>query len=184
MTRPIPSGFEGATFDGIKPKLSQAIVKAVAEQAWPVFIHGKPGTGKSFALALFYAAWKQTQHAYWYPLETFVADVTQCRGSGHVAKEYNGQTFDRTESTLWRFAGSDHLWCVDDFGTRDVTNAGFEIVFRLMDTRARLPTIVTSNLSLSQVATLYDERISSRLGAGTVIEVTGADRRKGRRVKV
>lgn len=184
MPRPIPAAFNGATFDGIKPSFRKALRDAIEGDSWPIYVHGRPGTGKSCALALVYASWRETQHAYWYPLETFVGDVTACRRHGHVSKTIDNQTFDRTEGTLWRFANSGHLWAIDDFGTRDVSNAGFEIVFRLIDSRAWLPTIITSNLSPTQISKLYDERIASRLRAGTVIEVTGDDRRKGRTVKV
>jgi chromosomal replication initiation ATPase DnaA len=57
-------------------------------------------------------------------------------------------------------------------------------VFRLLNERKDKPTIITSNLSPENIAELHDERIASRLRAGTVIEVTADDRRQGRRLRV
>lgn len=182
--RPLPTGFEDVTFDGIVPALRGALRETIKEGPYPIFLYGGVGSGKTSAMALAHATWPG--HSYWYRLEEFVADITTCRSSKKrsVTKIHNNLPFDRTETTLWRFTTSEHLWCIDDFGTRTVSAAGFEIVFRLLNERKDKPTVITSNLSPEDIAQLYDERIASRIRGGTVIEVTAGDRRKGKRLRV
>ena len=182
--RPLPAGFADSTFDGVNESLRETLRETINAGPYPLFLYGGVGSGKTSAMSLAHACWPT--HSYWYRLEEFVTDITTCRQSKNksVTKTYNGMPFDRTESMLWKFAASPNLWCIDDFGTRTVSAAGFEIVFRLLNERKDKPTIITSNLSPEQLAELHDERIASRLRAGTVIEVTAPDRRKGRRLKV
>jgi DNA replication protein DnaC len=96
-----------------------------------------------------------------------------------------GQAVFRTEATLWNLADDEAaLWCLDDFGTRSVTEVGFDIVLELIDRRTAKPAIVTTNLSLGGIAELHDDRIADRLKAGSIIEVTGRSRRTGKRYRV
>jgi len=47
----------------------------------------------------------------------------------------------------------------------------------VLDERQDRPLLVLSNLDIKGIDTLYDERISSRLGAGTIVQLRGRDRR-------
>lgn len=150
---------------------------------WPLVLWGAAGVGKSYAMALLYQ--RTPLHAFWYRLEEFVADVMTCRREGAVSKSINGgAVFSRTEFKLWEYAANSRaVWCLDDFGTRKLTPAGFEVVFRLIDLRQKSPTIITTNLKPEAIEGMYDARIASRILGGTVVEVTGEDRRKGVRVR-
>lgn len=180
---------EHAEWSKVPRRLNETLTNAFKGEQFPIFIHGTPGNGKSCAMACVYQRWSKPI-ARWYRLEQFVRDIQAARHQGHVEMPVvleTGEraTIKRSERKLWQFVEDpQQLWCFDDFGTRDVTASAFDIVFELIDRRGRRPMIVTSNLSLDDIAELYDARIADRLGAGTVIECTGRSRRKGTRNKV
>lgn len=172
-----------AKWSEVRPALRAALSAAVKAGDYPILMHGPPGSGKSCASAAIYCQW--TPVARWYRLEQFVRNIQTARRCGHVTHQVQGQSVDRTEDTLWSFVENDsELWCLDDFGTRGASESAFDIIFELIDRRAKRPTIITSNLGLRELGQLFDQRITDRIRAGTVIEVTGSSRRKGKAVKV
>ena len=52
-------------------------------------------------------------------------------------------------------------------------------LFDLMEWRRGKPLVITSNKSPEDIGAIYDDRILSRLSAGTVLEIVGPDRREG-----
>jgi len=185
IVRDAPSNLSVADWSEMKPNLEKALRETIDSKLWPLFIYGPTGSGKSCASVCIYQRWRP--HARWWRLEKFVRDIQTCRTSRDrvVRHQVQGQTAVRTEGKLWEFAQDDTtLWCIDDFGTRTVSEAAFDIVFELIDRRVGKPTIITSNLSLIEIGEMYDDRIADRLRAGTVIELTGESRRTGKRFKV
>ena len=55
-------------------------------------------------------------------------------------------------------------------------DAQYETLRRATDSREGKPAVVISNLSIRDLERIYDSRIASRLGAGTVVQLCG-DRR-------
>jgi DNA replication protein DnaC len=173
------------------PNLQMTLIQSIRENHWPIVIHGPTGVGKSYTSACIYQRWATPsggrKAAFWYRVEEFVRDIQKCRMSRDnlVMHRVNGQIVYRTEAKLWQFAAdANSLWCLDDFGTRGLTDSAFDVVFELIDRRVGKPTIVTSNLDLQGITDLYDDRIADRLRAGTVIELTGESRRTGKRYRV
>lgn len=82
-----------------------------------------------------------------------------------------GQYQRRLAEVPWLF--------LDDLGIRAPTDAMRQYLFDLLEYRKDLPLVITSNLSPEGLAELYDDRIISRLTAGTVLEIDGDDRRAG-----
>jgi DNA replication protein DnaC len=67
---------------------------------------------------------------------------------------------------------------LDELGCRDrVSDHVYEAVKRLLDEREGRPLMVLSNLDLEAIEKLYDDRLTSRLAAGTVVELIGPDMR-------
>jgi predicted ATPase len=147
-------------------------------------MHGIQGCGKSSAMACVYRAF--SGKARWILLEPFVQQILKCRRDGRVElfSEETGESFFRTEEKWFRIVEESQLLCIDDIGLRSPTDAGYEIVFKLINAREDRPTFYTSNHGESDVARVYGRRISSRLLGGTVITCTGVDRREQRRVRV
>ena len=173
-----------AKWSKVRPALREALLGAMRDGDYPILMHGPPGTGKSCAAAAIFRQWSSGV-ARWYRLEQFVRDIQTARRVGFVTHQVGGEAIERTEGTLWRFGENDReLWCLDDFGTRGATESAFDIIFELVDRRARRPMIISSNLGLRELEARFDRRIADRIKAGTVIEVAGRSRRKGKNIKV
>jgi DNA replication protein DnaC len=72
------------------------------------------------------------------------------------------------------------LLLIDDLGSDKVSDWSRQEVYLLIDLRYRYKrqTIITSNLSLKQIAEKIDDRIGSRIAEmGVVIKLVGADHR-------
>jgi hypothetical protein len=80
--------------------------------------------------------------------------------------------------TIWTRLQDAPLVVLDEPGCRtQVNDFHYETVKRVIDCRYGLPLIVISNHGLDEIARLYDDRVASRLAAGTVVKLEGADRR-------
>ena len=114
--------------------------------------------------------------------------MTTCRTSKDkkvACRLADGETIYRSEAGLWGLAErATSLWCLDDLGTRKLTESGYDIVFELFERRTGLPLVVSTNLTKAEITKAYDERISDRIGAGVIIEMLGESRRKGSKVSV
>ncbi len=74
---------------------------------------------------------------------------------------------------------ADRLLVVDDLGAEKVSEYVRASWYHIIETRysEMRPTVVTSNLSLAQVAEAYGDRIASRLASGFVLNFAGGDYR-------
>ncbi len=83
------------------------------------------------------------------------------------------------EDSLWRVRiDQPSLLVLDDLGTRKPTESQYEIIFELIDRRQGKPLVVSTNHSPEALGKVFDDRIASRLSAGTVIDFPLVDRRK------
>ena len=160
---------------GIDAKLRAVIRKCVAgESKWPLVICGSPGTGKSCA-ALCLADHCRGSEYFALPflcrllIRAQQAGLDWCNeGRGGVWREHD----------IWRMIDEAPLVVLDEIGCRDrVSDAHYEVIKEVIDGRAFKPFVAVSNLSLAELGQVYDGRIVSRLGAGTIQEMTGPDRR-------
>jgi len=86
-----------------------------------------------------------------------------------------------TEEDIINSLDGHNLLMLDDVGVDKVSDWSKQIVYTLIDKRYRnmKPIIITSNLSLEELADTYDARIASRLlEMGEVVTLTGGDKRK------
>lgn len=175
--RTLPKGIESADWNQLKPAAVTAVRQAVKSQHYPILFHGPPGVGKSFALGLFYASFPG--NAKWFRAVEFVRLIQLCRKDGSVMLP--GAYSECGEGHLWktRIESPDALF-LDDIGLRSPTDSQYEILYELIDRRMGKPLFLSSNLSLGEIAKLYDDRIASRIGAGLRLEFTGEDRRRTR----
>jgi DNA replication protein DnaC len=82
------------------------------------------------------------------------------------------------EPEHWAELDARSLVVLDDVALRDrVSEAQYEVMQEFLSRRQGRPTVITGNLSIEQVAKVYDDRVASRLAAGTCIEITGEDMR-------
>lgn len=88
-----------------------------------------------------------------------------------------GRSDDTYRSEL-RKAADASLLVLDDLGIRKPSEGMFHLLFDVLELRKTKPTIITSNKTIDELSDHYtDGRIYSRLAAGTVMQMTGKDRR-------
>jgi len=158
----------------IEPALREAIRALVSAQApWPLFLYGRTGTGKTCAALCLL---DHSGGEYWTAarltddLNSALFGRLVCRGESGSSNVWPEQIWDRIKRTP--------LMVLDELGQRDkVSGAHYDVVKRVLDERQDRPLLVLSNLDIKGIDTLYDERVSSRLGAGTIVQLRGRDRR-------
>lgn len=96
---------------------------------------------------------------------------------------FNSPDADATELAIMSRLTDAEFLVLDDIGAGSLSDFERRSTLDLLECRlTRLrPTVVTTNLTVEQIGTLMDERISSRLSAYTRIAVTGHDRRAARK---
>lgn len=140
---------------------------------WPLFLHGPAGTGKTCTgLCLLDFAGGE-----FYTVAGLCSTLIQAQ-QGRLEWSHEGRGGNLWPEQVWDRIAKAPLLVLDDLGGRDkVTDAHYETVKTAIDERHGKPFVVTSNLSLKKISALYDERIFSRLSAGTVLHLEGQDRR-------
>ncbi len=167
----------GRTVARIDPRLRANLQRLIrAELPWPLFLHGPAGSGKTCAaLALL-------DHCVTgaYVTATELAEqVTQAQQGRLTWQGEPGYAGTLWPEMLWESLSRKKLVVLDELGTRDQSPSDhhYECVKRLLDLRQGKPLIAISNLGLERIEALYDDRIASRLAAGTVIRLDAQDRR-------
>jgi hypothetical protein len=159
----------------IGPTLRQVIRQLVAgETRWPLFLHGPVGTGKTCAALCL------LDHAGGvYLTAAELADQVIDAQQGRLEHAWEDGSFQKfAPAALWKYLAERPLVVIDELGARDkVSDPHYEAVKRLLDLREGRPLIALSNLDLEALAQRYDDRIASRLAAGTVCQLDGEDRR-------
>jgi DNA replication protein DnaC len=170
----------------LEPDLAQAMRLAWARRVWPLYLHGPPGVGKTFAAAAVFRACaasvtdEAAPRPRWWLWPSFCDALARVRTAreGQVEQyEASGRVTYLTEPAIWRRVASASLIVIDDIGTRTANDLRMEAMWRVLECRQRRPTILTSNLDQAAIARVFDERILSRLFAGTAIDLRGCDRR-------
>lgn len=173
-----PPGVSDAKWSEVPTRVQEAIHQAAKLRLWPIFLCGQVGTGKTYAAACAYMRW-QGNPVRWYRATDIVGDVLKCRTSASqaIVRTKNDRSWEETEEKIYEKIESASFVAFDDLGIREPTQAGFEVLFRMIESRKDKPTIYTSNLRPEQLRDVYDDRIVSRLCAGMRISRDGPDRR-------
>jgi hypothetical protein len=143
------------------------------KEPWPLYLHGPSGTGKTCAgLCLIDFAGGD-----YYTVADLHDTVIRAQ-QGRLIYRNLGHAGTIWPSGLWGQIAQAPLVVLDELGCRErVSDAHYETVKRCIDARHNKPFVVISNLAIAEVGAVYDDRIFSRLGAGTVLELAGPDRR-------
>lgn len=137
-----------------------------------VFITGECGTGKTHmavGLLKLWAKLNEPQTPLFVPSVEFFAELKS---------SFDSQTLNERD-IIARYTSAP-LLSLDDVGVEKVSEWSRQQFFLVIDRRYRnmKPVIVTSNLSLDQVAANIDDRLASRLlEMGEIIKLDGPDRR-------
>jgi hypothetical protein len=136
---------------------------------WPLYLWGPAGSGKTRAALCMIDRWGG-----WYTTaREFVSQALAAyRGELTYSTGYR-----RTEKEFWLQWSDANLVVLDELATREASDYVFETVKHAIDAREGRPLIGVSNLSLNDLHGTYDDRVASRLAAGTVYRLQCSDRR-------
>lgn len=171
----------GATWEAVSPRLYAALQDAFKSKKFPILLSSPPGLGKTLAMACLYRTLPQS--VYWWDAINFVRFVQQARRDGSIVLP--GALYECSESSIWKTRiDKPHILFIDEIGLRNPSPSQYEIMYELINRRADKPTIYSTNKTLKELHEMFDARISSRLSAGTIIEIQGGDRRREAAVRV
>jgi len=136
---------------------------------WPLYIYGPPGAGKTCG-ALYLCDWTPQPYYYW-----SVTEICERLRAAAIGTLETSAGYAITERTIWGHEiAKAELIVLDALGEKEkVSDHHYSTVKRLVDIRECRPLVLVSNLPPNDLASLYDERISSRCGAGTVVDLSG-----------
>lgn len=162
------------TVAGINPALRDALRALVAGNApWPLFLGGAVGTGKTCsALCLLDYAGGE-----YHTVSGLCALLIRSQ-QGRLEWSNEGRGGIVWPESLWNRLAIANLVVLDEIGCRgQVSDAHYETVKQLVDERHGKPFVAISNLELADLGRVYDDRLASRLAAGTVLHLAGQDQR-------
>ncbi len=167
---------ELARWDEVSTGVQDAIEKAArGGSCWPLVLIGPAGSGKTCAAVASVMRWGGK---FW-QLNEF-CDLLIDAAQDRLYHNSCGVGYKITARAIWDEWRTAKLAVIDDVGTRTkVSDHQFDTLKRLLDSRELRPTIVTTNLQIDGIASVFDDRVASRLAGGTVIQFDG-DRRLGR----
>jgi DNA replication protein DnaC len=177
--RQVPNAARGLRLDQVSPALLDEIRTC---KRWPIYLWGKTGVGKTFAAAVVYSAWKST--AFWSSMTELCDTLRAYQTQPLQMIETGSGPQEMSAAGYWKKLARVGLVVIDEIGTRSASDHRYDALLRLLDERRNKPLILTGNISPNSsdrdavhLGTVYDDRIFSRIIAGTLIHMTGHDRR-------
>jgi DNA replication protein DnaC len=135
-----------------------------------------PGTGKTHLAT----AWiRKAIRRGFYCLFVSAPDLlSQLRNS------FRENSDNEEREIIEKYCGVPYL-VIDDIGAEKTTDYALQSWYIIINERygRMLPTLYTSNLSLNDIASKLNERISSRLGSGKILKISGKDYRVENKTK-
>lgn len=164
----------------VPAKLAECFRKCRTGAApWPLYAFGPPGTGKS-RFALLANDW---YGGALFDFSELLAEFIALRRGELLSDDTRVVITPNTrpirEMEWVKALVGPRLFIVDDVGRKNDTDAGTarDLLGKLLDQRQGRPTVILSNFGPEQLARLYDARIVSRCCAGSLLKLTGDDRR-------
>lgn len=157
------------------------------ELPWPFFLTGAPGRGKS-AAALCLA--DHVADSVYYRFTRLLKAFEWARSGEASVERWMKRSTDAGDTQMvmrresmkewrfWDYLRLAPLVVIDDLATRGgYTEPQYDQFYDLIEDRKMRPTMIVSNVSLTELGKIFDERIVSRLARGTIFTLTGRDRR-------
>lgn len=163
--------------DRIHPLAVKGIRGVLAgDMPWPLVLIGEPGSGKTCA-AMLMLGWLENHGAsVWY---TSATDLAYELAEAMADRARWSTGYRKTVADVWASWDQAAFAVMDELGARTrVSDHAYDTVKRAIDSRFARPTLYISNLGQTELAKVYDDRIVSRLSEGTVVVISG-DQRKG-----
>jgi len=152
----------------LDPDLRAAIDRWLSQMGDGLLLGGPVGTGKSWAAAAI-ARERLSKNQ----------GATFKRCAELYAALRDGYRLDLSEGTVLHDYFASRLLILDDLGAGALTDHERRFSLEILDRRlnACVPTVVTTNWTLDEIAQRIDDRIASRLAQFTLIKLSGPDLR-------
>lgn len=163
--------------DRVAPVVRNAIQACAAGTSlWPLLLSGEAGTGKSCS-----ALCMIDHFGGWFVQLSEFCDLLIRAGKNELSWSSG---YRRTVGELWDGWEKAHLAVLDEIAAKErISDFHYDVLKRCIDSREGKPLVVISNISLQELATVYDDRIVSRLCCATTLELTG-DQRLERKLRL
>ena len=182
--------FLAAKKEDINPKIWNQVKGFMGGES--IFLHGPPGVGKTHIVValmrekiaednekrITYPA-NETEYPVRYYCPTYPRMISVPDLLLEIRECFSGRTGEGESALIEKYAGSRCL-IMDDLGVEKTSEWSMQTLYTIIDRRYRdvRQTLVTSNLSLDQIAGKVGDRIASRIaGMCKVVELKGKDRR-------
>lgn len=164
----IPPRFKGARFKQHTPERIMT-VQDWRDREFPgiIFFTGPAGTGKTH---LAYAVLRNERYNYrkakFYNVSDLCVDISR-----------NGSVETPNPRFVEKLRENEQVLILDDLGVERLTDWVFQGLYRIINYREEwgLPTLITSNMPLADIAAKFSDRLASRIAGGVVLEFQGQD---------
>lgn len=170
----IPRRYENAKWEDVPPVIKKAF-EGMLEGGKSIYIHGAVGTGKT------HICWAIKKNSSDPKKYRFVSLWNMVDLLHEIRKDFDRQPYEKVhpEEEVTR-SDSNRILILDDIGTEKASEFVIETIYRIINFRYvhMLPTIITSNCTIQELADKIGERSASRIvEMCDIIELAGDDRR-------
>jgi len=168
----IPKRFRNTDYDRDVPEAVKVALRKISTgEAQGLYIHGEAGVGKThIAYAIYKKIWRQGHKCQFYNVAQLLMDMRS---------DYD-KDCSRDYCISKKIIEAENTVIFDDIGAEKMSDWVREMFYLIINNRYNnmSVTIFTSNLSLSELAEHYGDRIVSRIaGMCEVVKIEGEDRR-------
>lgn len=167
----IPARYSNVKYADVHEKV-QKLFGAMKTSRKGIYLHGDVGTGKTHVAYALYGAAGEVLG-----VKAMFRNTSELLRAIKLDFDRNGADKERAEGVIMEFKG---LLFLDDLGAEKMTEWVLETFYLILNRRYNemLPTIITSNFPIAELAERIGDRTVSRIvEMCDVVELSGEDRR-------
>jgi chromosomal replication initiation ATPase DnaA len=164
----LPPRYRNASLLDFPQRIQSVVLDWIATPGDGLLLTGAVGTGKTYLAAAITRTHVMIHHPVMF---------RKCADLYAAMRE--AYRLNLSESTVLETYLKPRMLALDDLGAGSLSDHERRVTLDVLDQRleACLPTVVTTNWSLDQIAERMDDRIASRLSSFLTLELEGTDRR-------
>lgn len=153
-----------------KVELDPEIIEELQTGGW-LFITGTQGTGKTVLAASYML--QSMKHCYMNPSDSFLINHHLFITGGDILDEIKTSFKTNNESDILAKYYNIPFLVIDDLGAEKLTDWSLSSMYKIINARYEglKATIITSNCSGNELASLLDMRIAARIGEMSTVKI-------------